>query len=41
MMAQILKEILTALYDGLVAFGLGIAGLPYEIPRTNRDEDNN
>ena len=28
-MGQISQEILTALYEGLAAYGCGVAGLPY------------
>jgi hypothetical protein len=38
-MAQIGHGILTALFNGLAAFGCGMVGLPYEIPRDTRKPD--
>lgn len=39
-MGQIGLEIRTALFNGLSAFGCGLAGIPYEIPRTNSRSEN-
>jgi hypothetical protein len=39
-MAQIGHGILTALFNGLAAFGCGMVGLPYEIPRDNNRIEN-